>query len=232
MVIRKIRDLLKLREPVPWALDVACGTGQSTLALKEVASQVVGTDTSREMLDRAPREPGVQYVEASAEDLPFADGSFRLVTVALALHWFERSRFLTEASRVLNPGGWLIIYDNGFFGEMKENPEHERWYREDYLARYPSPPRNTGPLTEDECRKHGLRLVERERYTNEVSFSAEELTSYLMTQSNVVVAIESGAESLENARTWLTSSLAPMVRRPRGTFLFGGVIEYLRAVVV
>ena len=99
---------------------------------------------------------------------------------------------------------------------MKENPEHERWYREDYLARYPSPPRNKEPLTEDECRKHGLRLVERERYTNEVSFSAEELTSYLMTQSNVVVAIESGAESLESLRTWLTSSLAPMVGRPRG----------------
>ncbi len=119
MVIKKIGDFLKLHEPVPWALDVACGTGQSTLALKEVAYQVVGTDTSREMLDRAPREAGVQYVEASAEDLPFADGSFRLVTVALALHWFERSRFLTEASRVLNLGGWLIIYDNGFFGEMK-----------------------------------------------------------------------------------------------------------------
>jgi hypothetical protein len=133
---------------------------------------------------------------------------------------------------VLNPGGWLIIYDKGFFGEMKENPEHERWYREDYLARYPSPPRNEEPFTEDECRKHGLRLVERERYTNEVSFSAEELTSYLMTQSNVVVAIESGAESLESARTWLTSSLASMFRRPRGTFLFGGVIEYFRAVVV
>ena len=231
-MIKRIGDFLKLHEPVPWPLDVACGTGQATLALKEVASQVVGTDTSREMLDQAPREAGVQYVEASAEDLPFADGSFRLVTVALALHWFERSRFLTEASRVLNPGGWLIIYDNGFFGVMKENPEHERWYREDYLARYPSPPRNKGPLTEDECRKHGLRLVERERYTNEVSFSAEELTSYLMTQSNVVVAIESGAESLESVRTWLTSSLAPMVRRPRGTFLFGGVIEYLRAVVV
>jgi|SRR5215207_5827073 len=70
LVIKKIGDFLKLHEPVPWALDVACGTGQSPLALKEVASQVVGTDTSREMLDRAPREPGVQYVEASAEDLP------------------------------------------------------------------------------------------------------------------------------------------------------------------
>ena len=139
-MIKKIRDFLKLREPVPRALDVACGTGQSTLALKEVASQVVGTDTSREMLARAPREAGVRYVEAPAEDLPFADDSFRLVTVALALHWFERSRCLTEARRVLDPGGWLVVYDNVFLGEMKENPKHEWWYREDYLARYPSPP--------------------------------------------------------------------------------------------
>jgi ubiquinone/menaquinone biosynthesis C-methylase UbiE len=114
LVIKKIKDFLKLREPVPRALDVACGTGQSTLALKEVASQVVGTDTSREMLAQATREAGVRYVEAPAEDLPFADDSFCLVTVALALHWFERSRFLTEVRRVLDPGGWLVVYDNGF----------------------------------------------------------------------------------------------------------------------
>ena len=230
-MIKKIKDFLKLREPVPRALDVACGTGQSTLALKEVASQVVGTDTSRGMLARAPREAGVRYVEAPAEDLSFADDSFRLVTVALALHWFERSRFLTEARRVLDPGGWLVVYDNVFLGEMKENPKHEWWYREDYLARY-LVPRNKEPLTEDECRKHGLRLVEKERYTNEVSFSIEELTGYLMTQSNVVGAIESGAESLESVHTWLVSSLTPMFRGPRGTFRFGGVIEYLQAVVV
>jgi ubiquinone/menaquinone biosynthesis C-methylase UbiE len=51
LVIKKIRDFLQLHEPIPWALDVVCGTGQSILALKEVASQVVGTETSREMLD-------------------------------------------------------------------------------------------------------------------------------------------------------------------------------------
>ena len=73
------------------------------------------------MLARAPLEAGVRYVEAQAEDLPFGDGAFGLVTVALALHWFDRSRFLAEARRVLEPSGWLTIYDNGFFGEMKGN---------------------------------------------------------------------------------------------------------------
>ncbi len=231
LVVKKIRDFLELREPVPRALDVACGTGQSTVALKEIASRVVGTDVSREMLARAPREGGVRYVEAPAEDLPFADGSFRLITVALAFHWFDRSRFLVEARRVLDTSGWLVIYDNGFFGEMKENPKHERWYKEDYLARYPSPPRNKEPLTDDECRKHGLRLVERESYTNEVAFSAEEIASYLMTQSNVTAAVEDGGESSESVREWLVESVAPMFGKPRGTFRFGGTIEYLQAVI-
>jgi len=230
-VIKKIRDFLGLREPIPLALDVACGTGQSTVALKEIASRIVGTDVSREMLARAPREAGVWYVEASAEDLPIADGSLQLITVTLALHWFDRSRFLDEARRVLEPSGWLVTYDNGFSGEMKENPKHERWYREDYLVRYPSPPRKEEPLTDDECRKHGLRLVERESYTNEVSFSAEELASYLMTQSNVIAAVEDEGESPESVREWLVESVAPMFGEPRGTFRFGGVIEYLQAVV-
>ena len=230
-MIKKIGDFLRLREPVPLALDVACGTGQSAVALKEIASRVVGADASREMLIRAPREAGVRYVEASAEALPFADRSFQLITVALAFHWFDRSRFLAEVRRVLDSFGWLIIYDNGFFGEMKENPEHERWYREDYLVRYPSPPRNKKPLTDDECRKHGLRLVARESYTNEVSFSVEELASYLMTQSNVTAAVEDGAESPESVRAWLVESVAPMFGEPRGTFRFGGAIEYLQAVV-
>jgi SAM-dependent methyltransferase len=224
LVVKKIGDFLGLREPIPLALDVACGTGQSTVALKEISSRVVGTDVSQEMLARAPREAGVRYVEAPAEDLPFEDRSFRLITVALAFHWFDRSRFLAEARRVLEPSGWLVVYDNGFFGEMKENPKHERWYRKVYLVRYPSPPRQGETLTDDECRKHGLRLVERESYTNEVSFSAEELASYLMTQSNVTVAVEAGGESPESVREWLVTSVAPIFERSRGTFRFGGAI--------
>jgi ubiquinone/menaquinone biosynthesis C-methylase UbiE len=210
---------------------MACGTGQSTVALKEISSRVVGTDDSREMLSRAPREAGVRYVEASAEALPFADGSFQLITVALALHWFDRSRFLAEARRVLEPSGWLVIYDNGFFGEMKENPKHERWYRENYLVRYPSPARKGEPLTDDECRKFFNDTATTEIYTNEVSFSAEELASYFMTQSNVTATVEDEGESSESVREWLVESVAPMFEWPRGTFRFGGTIGYLQAVV-
>ncbi len=71
-------------------------------------------------------------------------------------------------------------------------------------------PFEDGVVSLDECREHGFRLVERESYANEVSFSVEELASYLMTQSNVVAAVESGTESLESVHAWLVGSLTPM----------------------
>ena len=47
--------------------------------------------------------------ECAAEELPFADSSVDLVTVMTAFHWFDRSRFLLEAHRVLKPRGCLAL---------------------------------------------------------------------------------------------------------------------------
>jgi hypothetical protein len=51
-----------------------------------------------------------------------------------------------------------------------------------------------------------------------------------MAQSNVTAAVEDGAESLESVQEWLVESVAPMFESSRGTFRFGGTIEYLQAV--
>ncbi len=129
LVIDMIRERLALAAPVGRALDVACGTGQSAVALRAIAAAVVGTDVSRPMLAAAPRAAGLRYVVAAAEALPLAEGVFDLLTVALAFHWFERERFLAEARRVLRPEGWLVIYNNGFSGTMRENADFARWNR-------------------------------------------------------------------------------------------------------
>jgi hypothetical protein len=52
-----------------------------------------------------------------------------------------------------------------------------------------------------------------------------------MTQSNVTATVEDEGENPESVREWLVESLAPMFEWPRGTFRFGGAIEYLQAVV-
>lgn len=233
LVVGRIKDFLNLRVSVPRALDVACGTGQSTVALKQIAERIVGTDPSEEMLARAPRDTRIQYARASAEKLPFAEGSFHLITAALAFHWFDRVAFLAEARRVLYPYSWLIVYDNWFTGRMAENPEYEGWYRQEYLARYPSPPRNREPLTDAGAIEHGFELMGREGYENEVSFSPEELVGYLMTQSNVIAAVEKeGAEGGETVYEWLMDAQASFFGASRGTFLFEGSIDYLRSAAL
>ncbi len=229
LVVQKIAAFLGLREPVPAALDVACGTGLSSVALREIASWVVGADSSAEMLARAPRVEGVEYVEAPAEDLPFADGSFDLLTVSSAFHWFDRGRFLSEARGVLRPEGWLVVYDNAFRGEMKENPDFETWFRERYLTRYPTPTRDRRPFGDDDARRHGFRFLGREDYENDVRFSVEELARYQETQSNVIAAVEEGSEDIEEVHAWLLGSLTPLfLGGAQATFVFGGYIWYLR----
>ncbi|MBC8103557.1 MAG: class I SAM-dependent methyltransferase [Cytophagales bacterium] len=211
------------------ALDVGCGTGLSTRALKALAHRVVGTDISKEMLQQAAALDGdTLHVESPAERLPFENGSFDLVTVSLAFHWFERELFLAQAHQLLRPRGWLIIYNNGFYGRMGENPAFEHWNRDIYLSRYPSPPRKDQPLTDAEAESSGFIFVGRETYTNEVHFTAEQLAAYLLTQSNTIAALEQGSETLDVLNQWLEEQLPPLFPAPVGTFAFGGRIWYLQ----
>src|SRR3954465_10838922 len=137
LVIERIRSFLAIKGSLPRALDVGCGTGLSTVALQAVALRVVGVDASMEMVALAAREDGVEYCVARAEELPFREGGFDLLTLSSAFHWLDRDKFLREARRMLRPQGRLIIYDNFFQGQMAENAEFQAWYRESYLSKYP-----------------------------------------------------------------------------------------------
>src|SRR6476661_1539930 len=110
--IKHIKDYLHLDQKLNNALDVACGTGLSTKALLEIATHVYGTDSSQEMLNLAAQPGGIQYAIAPAEQQPFADNSFDLITVSSGVHWFDIDRFLAEAYRLLKPTAWLVLYEN------------------------------------------------------------------------------------------------------------------------
>ena len=77
----------------------------------------------------------------------------------------------------------------------------------------------------------GFHFIGQEDYQNFVQFSLETLVDYLVTQSNVVVAVEGGKEKIEDVRRWLTENLAPFfVGRAEATFMFRGPIWYLRKI--
>ena len=82
-VVSRIKAYLSLAEPVARALDVGCGTGLSTIALKTIARHVVGVDNAAEMIALAPTDPQIEYFIAPAEKIPVDDNAFDLITIYL-----------------------------------------------------------------------------------------------------------------------------------------------------
>ena len=103
-------------------LDVACGTGDSTIAVARAAgegSEVIGVDISEGMMslvqgkaEKAGVADRIQLQVADGEDLPFEEGSFDRVTCAFGIRNFEhKEKGLEEFRRVLKPGGKAVILE-------------------------------------------------------------------------------------------------------------------------
>ncbi|XP_033728678.1 putative methyltransferase DDB_G0268948 isoform X2 [Pecten maximus] len=97
------------------AIDVGCGSGQSTLPLTKFCKHVIGIDISNEQILQARKSAtNIDFRVGSAEDLSSqGDGTVDLVTVGTAIHWLDRSIFMKEVERVLRPGGVLAVYTYG-----------------------------------------------------------------------------------------------------------------------
>jgi SAM-dependent methyltransferase len=89
------------------AWDCATGNGQVAVVLAEHFQQVDATDLSEKQLAQAPPRPTIHYQVATAEHTPFADGSFDLITVGQAVHWFDSEAYHREVRRVARPGAVL-----------------------------------------------------------------------------------------------------------------------------
>ena len=105
-VVARIQKRLALTTPLAHALDVACGTGLSTLALTAIADAVTGVDPSAAMLALAPQDAHITYVVAPAEKMPLPDATFDLMTIASAFHWMDRAAAFAEAAAGAPPR-WL-----------------------------------------------------------------------------------------------------------------------------
>ena len=107
-----------LCRPVGSLLDVGTGTGRVLELVGRKAKSAIGIDLSHEMLAVARHnldKDGLRHCQVRYADmyqLPFAQGRFDAVTLHMVLHYSERpARVLSEAARVLNPGGRVIVVD-------------------------------------------------------------------------------------------------------------------------
>jgi len=111
VVVKKLRPLIPDGALV---LDVACGTGDLSIALFEnTGARVVGVDFCRPMLELAvQKNRELSFIEGDALRLPFGDSEFDAVTIAFGLRnlsSFESG--LSELRRVLKPQGWAAILE-------------------------------------------------------------------------------------------------------------------------
>ena len=158
-----IRKALSLTQGVRVILDLPCGTGRFTGALAREGYEIVGSDISMEMLQKAAsipdgRQPNIRgYLQANGEKLPLRDGSLDcVVCIRFMMHVDPetRVRILREFNRVSRR--WVIVdYRHNYtfryvlthtFGKLG-------------LGRTPLSRVSTAGLHE-EFRQAGLRIIE------------------------------------------------------------------------
>lgn len=106
-------------QPTDEALDIATGGGHTALAISRHVKHVVASDLTPRMLDAAREHiegkgvTNVSFEIADAEQLPFDEASFDIVTCRIAPHHFgDVQAFCNEVARVLRPGGRFVLMDS------------------------------------------------------------------------------------------------------------------------
>jgi SAM-dependent methyltransferase len=94
-------------------LNIGCGLDVEAATLTHAGFRAVGVDLSSVALALASAtHPNVSFVEADVRSLPFADGAFEMLLDRGCFHYLEpadRSRYATEAFRVLRPSGRFLL---------------------------------------------------------------------------------------------------------------------------
>jgi SAM-dependent methyltransferase len=117
-------------------LELGCGGGQWSVNLAKAGARAVGLDLSAKQLEHARRlaeETGVQveWIEASAEDVPLDDASFDVAFCDHgALNFADPRKVVPEAARLLRPGGLLAFSHIAPLAEIALDPE-----RNDFVDR-------------------------------------------------------------------------------------------------
>jgi ubiquinone/menaquinone biosynthesis C-methylase UbiE len=142
-------------------LDIACGTGNYTVALSQLVLDMTGTDISEEMLQAARKKSNLlSWDKADIIDLPYHDGEFSGVTCTLAIHHFKNLyKAFQQVYRVMNKGRFVIF---------TSSPEQmQRYWLKEYFPKAMEESCNQMPkisLVIDCLRQAGFKIVGAETF--------------------------------------------------------------------
>ncbi len=187
------------------ALDVATGGGHTALFAARRGWQVTLADLSAAMLENAHRLLqeegfGAERRQFPAEEFPFADGEFGLVTCRVAAHHFsDPAAFVRETFRVLAPDGTFVLIDGSL---PDDRPDVDAWMNAVEKWRDPS---------------HG-RLISRKEWTQMAEAAGFEVVSAELKpflQPDLEWYFETARTSPENRQKVLDAitAISPEVRK-------------------
>lgn len=166
------------------ALDVATGNGQVAMELSKHFATVFATDISEKQLLNATQADNIIYMVERAEQTAFAENQFDLITVAQAIHWFDFDAFYKEVNRILKPDGIFAVLGYGVFSTNTDSDKILMHFYHNIVGPYWDVERKyiddnytTIPFPFDE--------VEVKQFTNEFTWTFDQLIGYLETWSAV-----------------------------------------------
>jgi ubiquinone/menaquinone biosynthesis C-methylase UbiE len=163
--------------------DCATGNGQAARDLARIFDRVIATDASAEQIANAVPGERIEYRVANASESGLPDASVTMVTVAQALHWLDLDSFYAEVSRVLEPGGALVIWgyaDPAMETEALEKIVHN--FNRGTIEKYWTPQRQT--LLEKYANiPFPFREIATPRLNLERHWTLAELSGYMRTWS-------------------------------------------------
>lgn len=229
LVMELARPALTARGTVHRALDIGCGAGLSTRALLPFARTVFGLDPVESMMQsRHSIAPGAHFVAGAAEDLPFGASQFDLVAAAGSLNFVDLDRFFNEAIRVLTPIGTLLVYDYSHGRNFRTHDTLDGWFSA-FLDRYPPAVSQGRRLNPEILRRIDARfeLREHQDFAVTIPLTPEFYIEYLLTFTNVALAVRQGAR-MEEIRRWCAGSLASIWPDEARDVVFRGYFACLR----
>lgn len=215
-------------------LDVGCGAGLSSKALKQICNRVTGTDISPEMITVAREickdSQGYEFFVSSAEEIPPAKEKYDIVTVAGVIPWINREKFLKNLRSIIKEQGYVLIYDFCISDKMKDSETYSDWWYNAYLKKFPKPFRDESVWTADDVERYHFSIIEQVQYEMEYQFDMESFIKFMMLQSNVNAKIEGEGRNLEEVRRWFEQSLAMVFDTEQKIIIFTGYSWYMKAI--
>ena len=213
-------------------LDVGCGAGLSSKALKQICGHVTGADISPEMIAVAREVCGdsqeYDFFVSSAEEIPPAKEKYDIVTAAGVIQWINRENFLRNLREIIREQGYVLIYDFCISDRMKDSETYSEWWHNVYLKEFPKPLRNESVWTQQDVEPYQFSIIDQVQYEMEYQFDMKSFIKFMMIQSNVNAQIEGKGRNIEEVRRWFEQSLESVFHNGQKTAIFTGYSWYMK----